>query len=96
MTTVRRQVDLEEHEAALLRALAQKLGVTEAELIRLAVDRAFGGATDPGRRTPPEAWEEARAYYQEWAARNDRPSRGWTRDELYEDRLKRYDRPSPG
>jgi hypothetical protein len=95
-TMVRKQVYLEARQDALLKALARRLGVTEAELIRRSLDRALAGLPVTAGGSRPGAWQEARAYCLEWATgRAHRPTRRWTRDELYEERLASHGRTRP-
>jgi len=75
----------------MLKQRAKELGVTEAELIRMAIDQ-LGSAPTPSHRDL-KAWEEAKAFIQE-RMQMDVPQTGrtWTRDELYDDRLERFSR----
>lgn len=88
---VRKQVYLEPRQNSLLKRLAQTLDVTEAEVIRQAIDRQLAR----GRKGQPDprAWEEIKAFIQEWVTQGSVPGqRRWTRRELYEERLARYGR----
>lgn len=88
----RKQVYIEPDQDARLKQLARDWGVTEAELIRRALDRQLGGAL----LLPPDraAWESEKAFLRERENLVCGPSQGrrWTREELYEDRLSRYGR----
>ncbi len=86
---VRKQVYIEPEQEELLKRRARELGVTEAELIRRGVDQMSRVATTPvpDRR----AWEEAKAFIKKRAKIvAPQTGRGWTRDELYDERLKRF------
>lgn len=86
---VRKQIYIEPHQEEILKRRAKELGVTEAALIRQAIDQIAYAQATLSRKL--KAWEEAKALMQE-RARMDVPQTGrsWTRDELYEERLERF------
>jgi hypothetical protein len=88
---VRKQIYIEPRQEALLKRLAQDQGVSEAELIRQAIDRRVGQA---GAQVLPDsrAWEEAYRTMQELHARGPLAEQGraWVREDLYEERLSRH------
>lgn len=81
---IRKQVYIAPRHELLLKERAREYGVTEAELIRQALDR--GLSPEASTTTDPEAWKAIRKYIE----RNRRPltrkatKRRWTRDSLYE------------
>jgi CO/xanthine dehydrogenase Mo-binding subunit len=86
---IRKQIYIDPAQDVLLKQRARALGVSEAELIRRCL-------TDIGRSAVDipvdwRAWEDELAFIQERAqsqpAREGR--RGWTREELYEERVTR-------
>ena len=90
---IRKQVYIEPEQDELLKRRSKELGVSEAALIRQAIDRLHLGAAD-GRSLPArQAWEEELAYIrQRMQLRVPQTGRSWTREELYEERLARYSR----
>ena len=85
---IRKQVYLEARQDRLLKALAKRTGVSEAELIRRSVDRTYGGKADIRPASPGSAWEQLLADLRDWVSHGvHRPTKSWTRDELYEARL---------
>jgi hypothetical protein len=90
---IRKQVYIQERQQTVLRRIARKRGVSEAAVIRQAIDGQLeGGQT---RFAPPdeEAWRKVLASMR--AAQRSKRSvrvRSWKRDDLYEERLSRYDR----
>lgn len=90
---VRKQIYIQQRQQILLKQLSKFRGKSEAEVIRMALDRELqGGPTS--QQPDPQAWEQA---YQFMLALRDQGSlksqpRDWTRDELYEERLSHYDR----
>ena len=90
---VRKQIYIQRRQQALLKRLARARGVSQAELIREALDHQ-ASANSWSAQPDPEAWERAHRFMLALHARG--PLRGrartWTRDELYEDRLSRYAR----
>jgi len=89
---VRKQVYIEARQERLLKRMSEARGVTEAELIRDGIERV---ALAPHRPTDKGAWRREERFIR--AKRMfDVPQtgRGWTRDELYEDRLGRHGPPA--
>ena len=85
---VRKQLYIEPGQEALLKRRAKELGVTEAELIRRAIDQM--GRVPKGLPLDSNGWEEAKALIQgRLRIKVPQTGRGWTRDELYEERLER-------
>ncbi len=81
---VRKQVYLESRQDRLLKERARRYRVTEAELIRQALDRALTEGPSPAARL--EAWERVRRFITRYRKPTKRRAskRGWTRDELYD------------
>jgi hypothetical protein len=92
---VRKQIYIEPRQDALLKRLAELRSVSEAELIRSAIDRQLNGEVQP---PPPDpvAWEEAHQFMMELRARGpiEGRARAWVRENLYEERMSRYGRDS--
>jgi Ribbon-helix-helix domain len=89
---IRKQVYIEPEQAELLKQRAKELGIREADLIRRCIDQlAQGSATLP---LDSKAWQEEIAYIRERARLQEAlgKQRGWTREELYEQRLQRFSR----
>jgi hypothetical protein len=88
---VRKQVYIEPAQDRFLKRRANELGVTEAELIRRAIDAL---AQTPARpRFDPDAWEAVLASMDERArVPPTGEPRTWRREELYEERLGRFGR----
>lgn len=57
-TKIRKQIYIEPHQEHLLKAIAQQAGVSEAELIRQAIDLHLGKITPPP--TNIAVWETER------------------------------------
>jgi len=93
---VRKQVYLEPRQDEWLKYLAKKRGVSEAELIRQAIDRQISGTGGAVLPPDPAAWEQALQFMLELRKRGPLPGqqRTWTREDLYEERLSRYGRHS--
>jgi hypothetical protein len=92
---VRKQIYIQKRQQAVLKRLARARGLSEAELIRQAIDQHVSGG--PGVTSPdPKAWEKAHRFM--LALRAHGPLRGqarkWKREDLYEERLSRYARRS--
>ncbi len=93
---VRKQIYLEKRQDSQLKRLAQARGVSEAEIIREALDRQLNGGTNRPAHYDPEAWRQIEAFIASLRAKGPLPKRrrDWTREELYEERLSRYGRHS--
>jgi len=90
-TMVRKQIYIEPRQDELLKQWAEETGRSEAEIFRHALDRWL--ASEQRRREAEAAWEEERAFIKAWAAQGPvTGGRTWTREELYEERLSRYER----
>jgi hypothetical protein len=91
---IRKQVYIQERQQAVLRRMARKQGVSEASVIRQAIDGQLDGGQS--RFAPPdeEAWRKVVASMRgaQRSRRSRLRARKWKRDDLYEERLSRYDR----
>ncbi len=88
---IRKQVYIEPRQDAILKGLARRLGVSEAEVIRQAIDRQ-APAVPVGVRDL-QAWEREKVFIAErMAAGPVSSTRRWSRDAIYEERLARYGR----
>jgi hypothetical protein len=86
----RKQIYIEERQEILLRRLAKRHGLSEAELIRQAVDREARAS----RLAPLTAARTALADFIEFGkSRTAAPGsagRTWRRENLYDERLSRF------
>jgi hypothetical protein len=93
---VRKQIYIEPRQEALLKRLAESRGVSEAELIRQAIDRQVSGGRQGTLPPDPVAWEQAYQFMLDLHAQGpmEGKQRTWKREDLYEERMSRYDRDS--
>ena len=91
-TMIRKQVYIEPRHDRMLKQRANQRGVTEAELIREALDHADGRPAVRRRDVDLDAAREAIAFMRSLSARTNRAPKGrtWTRESLYEDRIGRW------
>ncbi len=88
---IRKQVYIEPEQDELLKRRSKELGISEAALIRQAIDRL--GAADGESLSTRQVWEEELAFInQRMQLRVPQTGRSWTREEIYEERLARYSR----
>ena len=88
---IRKQIYIQPAQDATLKQRAMMLGVTEAELIRRAIDRHMA-VLGPGVRDM-SAWDREKAFIAKRMAVTPRPGpRRFKREDAYEERLKRYGR----
>lgn len=80
---IRKQVYLKAHQNALLKKRAGELGVTEAELIRRAIEAQLSaGMTMPKN---PAAWEREKQFiFSRFSPGKQDQGRRWRREELNE------------
>lgn len=90
---VRKQIYIRARQEALLKQAAKRRSVSEAELIRLAIDRQLGSGELQSLPPDPVAWEQAYQFMIELRARGpiEGQARTWKRQDLYEERVNRYD-----
>ena len=90
---VRKQIYIQKNQEERLKRVAEMRGVSEAEIIRRALENELRNG---GYRLAydDDAWAKAYQFMLdlEKRARVPRQKRNWTRDELYEERIERYDR----
>src|SRR6266542_3433554 len=86
---VRKQVYIELEQDRLLKQRSAELGVTESALIRKGIDHVTNGRD--ARPLDDQAWEEELAFIEERARTLPATGgeRGWTREEIYDERWNR-------
>jgi len=91
---VRKQIYIEPRQEVLLKQVARRRSMSEAEFIRLAIDRQLSSGWLQSPPLDPLAWEQAYQFMMELRARGpiEGQVRTWKREELYEERVSRYDR----
>ena len=93
-TMIRKQIYIEERQDRTLKRRARARGVTEAEIIREALDEVDTRTGGRARRPPldPAAARKAVAFMRGLAAQRSKGPAGrrWTRESLYDDRLARW------
>ena len=90
---VRKQIYIEPHQEQLLKRRAAELQISEAELVRRAIDQIGRASTILPSDLRIRAWEEEKAFIEKHRKMNvPQTGRSWTRDELYDERLERYSR----
>lgn len=93
---VRKQIYIQKSQDERLKRVAEARGVSEAEIIRRALDNEIRQANVYRPLYDDEAMRRLVAFWGELDKRGPvapRP-RNWTREELYDERMKRYDRNS--
>ena len=80
---IRKQIYIEDRQEALLKRLSQRLGVSEAELIRRGIDQCAQVEVTRERRT--KAWEEIKNFIRQRMAKRTLPAAAhrWKREDLY-------------
>jgi len=93
---VRKQIYIHKNQEERLKKLAEASGVSEAEIIRRALENEMRLTNVYRPAYDSEAWNKIIAFWEELDKRGpvEPHTRDWTREELYEERMKRYDRHS--
>ncbi|WP_017748363.1 ribbon-helix-helix domain-containing protein [Scytonema hofmannii] len=80
---IRKQIYIEPHQDHLLKTIAQQTGVSEAEIIRQAINLHISSITNP--QTNIAAWEAEKTFINSIRNRSALPGgRDWQREDLYE------------
>ena len=88
---IRKQIYIESRQDNNLKKQARDLGVTEAEVIRRAIDRQMTSVRLDIRDL--KAWEREKVFITKRMAKGQAPGRRqWKREDAYEERLMRYGR----
>jgi hypothetical protein len=89
---LRKQINIKKHQQTILRRLAKQRGVSEAEVIRQAIEREALSSATQSIVHDHAAIEEFVRFGLSRKVAADTTSRAWTRGELYNDRFSRYGR----
>jgi hypothetical protein len=93
----RKQIYLAKHQQMLLARMAKARGVSEAEIIRRAIDREAMGDATQSVATDAEALDEIIQFA---LSRRQQETAGaaykWSREDPYSERLDRYGSPITG
>jgi hypothetical protein len=87
---IRKQIYVAVRHEQLLKRLARLRNVSEAELIREAIDRQVEGASAAPLALDPAAWDEARRFMSRLRRPAGARPRRVRREEAYEGRLRRW------
>ncbi len=93
MTThlVRKQIYIQKRQDILLKRLAQVRGISEAELIRQAIEREFSGEGELPVRSSSEPFQEFKNFALAQRKKGIKGSPfGWSRKDLYQERESRW------
>ncbi len=86
---IRKQIYLESHHDRILKQKASRLGITEAEVIRRAIEGQVASARMGDR--DPQAWEREKRFIASRMSKRRLPGvRRWKREDTHEERLTGY------
>jgi hypothetical protein len=93
---IRKQIYIAKRQQTVLKRIARARGISEAELIRQAIDQQTLGDNLQATASDHDAWEKALQFMLALRAQGpvDDEPRQWKREDAYEDHLSRYDRRS--
>jgi len=89
---LRKQIYIPERQQTQLKRLSKQRGVSEAEIIRQAIEREMLFTANRSLAGDHSALEEFIRFGLSRRATQDTTGRTWTRDELYEERISRHGR----
>jgi hypothetical protein len=91
---IRKQFYINRKQAALIKHLARTRKISEAEVVRQAIEQQSSGKVVRSFQPDPAAWEKAAQLMKTLHDLGPLPNqtRDWTRNDLYKERLSRYDR----
>jgi hypothetical protein len=91
---IRKQIYIERRQQSLLKRLAKRRGVSEAEIIRTALDRELGAGDLGSVRPDPQAFAQAQRHMLARRALVKTPAVPYhfRREDAYEERARRYER----
>jgi hypothetical protein len=93
---IRKQIYIQKRQQARLRRLARARGISEAAVIREALDRQLSAKATETFQPDPAAWKALNEFMltQQALGPLEQRSRDWKREDLYEERLSRRGRHS--
>lgn len=93
---VRKQIYIQKNQEERLKKMAEARGISEAEIIRRALENEMRLTSVFRPAYDQEAWNRIVAFWEELDKRGpvEPHPRDWMREDLYEERMRRYDRRS--
>jgi hypothetical protein len=88
---IRKQIYIRKHQDELLKRLAKARGLSEAEIIRQAIERESGGTSLEPLSDSVAAWQEI-VQFLENRRQKSKPGKPyrWNREEIYAERANRW------
>lgn len=89
---IRKEIYIDERQEQTIERLARERGVTEAEIVREAIENLETPQSQSGKIPDPEAARRLFETIEEIAAKRVGSARRprWTRESLYEERMSRW------
>ena len=91
---IRKQIYIQKSQEERLKKIAESRGISEAEIIRRALENELRSMNVYRPAYDQEAWKRIIDFWAELDKRGsvEPHARDWKREDLYEERMKRYDR----
>ncbi len=91
---IRKQIYIPKRQQSLLKRRAKARGVSEAALIREAIEDNLRGHSGQSLYPDPSAWERALGLMKSLQSMGplSNQHRTWKREDAYQDRISRYER----
>jgi hypothetical protein len=95
---VRKQIYISRRQQTLLKRLSKQRGISEAEIVRQAIDREAANASAQMPVSNEDSWQQAVNFMRALRDRADQFTEPyhWNREELYAERLSRFNQKPAG
>jgi hypothetical protein len=92
MTTqmIRKQIYIQRRQDILLKRISKVRGVSEAEVIRQAIEREISGTVSQPLLADRQAWEQVLAFLESRKSLGSGEAYQWNRQDAYEERESRW------
>lgn len=90
---IRKQIYIRKQQDESLKRISEARGLSEAEIVRQAIDREIGGAVKRSMLHDRSAWEAILRYLEKRkAVEESGEAYQWRREDAYEERMTQLDR----
>jgi hypothetical protein len=87
---IRKQVYIQKRQEILLKRISKVRGVSEAEVIRQAIEREISGTGSQPLSADRQAWEQVLAFLESRKSLGSGEAYHWNRQDAYEERESRW------
>ena len=87
---IRKQIYIQKRQDILLKRISKVRGVSEAEVIRQAIEREISGTVSQPLLADRQAWEQVLAFLEDRKSLGSGEAYQWNRQDAYEGRESRW------